>query len=103
MSRPLADALARYPRVSLTRVPTPLDRVTRIGEQIGLDLYLKRDDLTDLAMGGDKPRKLEFVLGAAARARRSTAARASAHSSQQQCELARQRAAGHWKQELVGD
>jgi D-cysteine desulfhydrase family pyridoxal phosphate-dependent enzyme len=65
MSRPLADALARYPRVSLTRVPTPLDRVTRVGEQIGLDLYLKRDDLTDLAMGGDKPRKLEYEVARA--------------------------------------
>ncbi len=65
MSRSLAAALEQYPRVPLTRTPTPLDRLTRVGDEIGLDLYLKRDDLTDLAMGGDKPRKLEYEVARA--------------------------------------
>ena len=58
-------ALARYPRETLTRTPTPLDRLPHAGAQLGLDLYLKRDDLTDLALGGDKPRKLEYEVAKA--------------------------------------
>ena len=58
-------ALARYPRETLTRTPTPLDRLPQAGARLGLDLYLKRDDLTDLALGGDKPRKLEYEVAKA--------------------------------------
>ncbi|MEE2637149.1 MAG: D-cysteine desulfhydrase family protein [Acidobacteriota bacterium] len=61
----IEDALARYPRETLTRCPTPLDHVPRVGTKIGLDLYLKRDDLTDLTLGGDKPRKLEYEVAQA--------------------------------------
>ena len=59
------DALARYPREILTRTPTPLDRLRHAGARLGLDLHLKRDDLTDLALGGDKPRKLEYEVAKA--------------------------------------
>ena len=58
-------ALARYPRETLTRTPTPLDRLPHAGARVGADLYLKRDDLTDLALGGDKPRKLEYEVAKA--------------------------------------
>ena len=58
-------ALARYPREPLTRTPTPVDRLPHAGARLGLDLYLKRDDLTDLALGGDKPRKLEYEVAKA--------------------------------------
>ena len=61
----LAGAVRRYPRVALTRLPTPLQTLSRLSERTGLDVWIKRDDLTDLALGGDKPRKLEFELGAA--------------------------------------
>lgn len=56
------EALARHPREILTRAPTPLHRMVHAGARLGLDLWLKRDDLTDLALGGDKPRKLEYEL-----------------------------------------
>jgi D-cysteine desulfhydrase len=65
MDSTIDEALARYPREPLTRTPTPLDHLHHVGPRLGLDLYLKRDDLTDLALGGDKPRKLEYELAQA--------------------------------------
>ena len=59
----IAEALAHYPRVELTRTPTPLDFLAHVSEKLGTNLYIKRDDLTDLTLGGDKPRKLEYELG----------------------------------------
>jgi D-cysteine desulfhydrase len=61
----LEDALARYPRVTLTRLPTPLHRLDTLSDELRLNIYMKRDDLTDLTFGGDKPRKLEYELAAA--------------------------------------
>jgi 1-aminocyclopropane-1-carboxylate deaminase/D-cysteine desulfhydrase-like pyridoxal-dependent ACC family enzyme len=65
MPTAIEDALARYPREILTRTPTPLDRLPHAGARLELDLHLKRDDLTDLALGGDKPRKLEYEVAKA--------------------------------------
>lgn len=55
--------LARFPRVRLAHLPTPLERLPRLSEALGLDLWIKRDDCTGLAGGGNKTRKLEFLLG----------------------------------------
>jgi 1-aminocyclopropane-1-carboxylate deaminase/D-cysteine desulfhydrase-like pyridoxal-dependent ACC family enzyme len=62
--RQLEDALASLPRVSLASVrPTPLEPLARLSAQLGgPDLYIKRDDLTGLALGGNKTRMLEFSL-----------------------------------------
>ena len=65
MQTAIDQALARYPRETFTRTPTPLDHLSHAGARLGLDLYLKRDDLTDLALGGDKPRKLEYEVAKA--------------------------------------
>jgi D-cysteine desulfhydrase len=55
-----------YPeRVSLARVPTPLERLERAGERLGVELLVKRDDLTGAELGGNKVRKLEFLLAEA--------------------------------------
>jgi D-cysteine desulfhydrase family pyridoxal phosphate-dependent enzyme len=54
------DAL---PRVRLAHLPTPLDRCPRLSEALGgVDLWIKRDDLTGLAFGGNKTRQLEFLF-----------------------------------------
>ena len=58
----IADALKQYPRETLTRTPTPLDFLKNTSRNLDLRFYLKRDDLTDLALGGDKPRKLEYEI-----------------------------------------
>ena len=69
----LADALGGMPRVPLALLPTPLERAPRLGRAIGLpSLHVKRDDLTGLALGGNKARQLEYLLGEA-RAKHATA------------------------------
>ncbi len=53
----------RFPRYRLISLPTPLERAERLGRELGLELYVKRDDVMELALGGNKARKLEFILG----------------------------------------
>jgi len=65
MNPSIAEALGRYPRETFTRRPTPLDYLPHLSKKLGVELYLKRDDLTDLALGGDKPRKLEYEIAQA--------------------------------------
>jgi L-cysteate sulfo-lyase len=55
--------LARFARVRLAHLPTPLEPLPRLSEALGVDLWVKRDDCTGLAGGGNKTRKLEFLLG----------------------------------------
>ncbi len=55
------------PRLSLAHLPTPLEPLSRLGEALGLRLWIKRDDQTGLAGGGNKTRKLEFLLAEALR------------------------------------
>jgi len=58
--------LSRFPRVPLSRQPTPIEPLPRLSAHLGGPrLYVKRDDLTGLGLGGNKLRKLEFLLGEA--------------------------------------
>ncbi len=61
----LARRLASFPRAALLGGATPLERLEHLGDRLGIEIWLKRDDLTPVALGGDKPRKLEFELGRA--------------------------------------
>jgi D-cysteine desulfhydrase len=56
-------------RSPLAHLPTPLEPLARIGRSAGLDLLVKRDDLTGLELSGNKVRKLEFLLADAIEAR----------------------------------
>src|SRR4051812_42213992 len=58
-------ALATRPRVRLAPLPTPLQRARRLGDALGVELWIKRDDIGSLGLAGNKVRKLEFALGAA--------------------------------------
>lgn len=49
-------------RVSLIQTPTPLHKLERLSEMLSADLWIKRDDLTGFAGGGNKGRKLEFLI-----------------------------------------
>ena len=49
-------------KVSFLHTPTPLERLPCISEELGLDFYIKRDDLTGLGVGGNNLRKLEYLL-----------------------------------------
>ncbi len=59
----LADVVASEARYRLAYLPTPLERMQRLTEFLGGPrLWVKRDDLTGLGLGGNKVRKLEFVM-----------------------------------------
>ncbi|MDJ0711107.1 MAG: D-cysteine desulfhydrase [Woeseiaceae bacterium] len=58
--------LANFPRVSLAHLPTPLELLPRLSEYLGgPEIWVKRDDCTGLATGGNKTRKLEFSMAQA--------------------------------------
>ncbi len=58
--------LGRFPRVNLCHQPTPIESLPRLSGHLGgPNLYVKRDDCTGLATGGNKTRKLEFLVGEA--------------------------------------
>lgn len=58
--------LSDFPRVSLAHLPTPLEFLPRLSEHLGgPEIFVKRDDCTGLATGGNKTRKLEFSMGEA--------------------------------------
>ena len=58
--------LDNFPRVRLAHLPTPLEFLPRLSEELGgPEIWVKRDDCTGLATGGNKTRKLEFSMGAA--------------------------------------
>jgi len=55
--------LAKFPRTRLGHFPTPLEYMKNLSEHlVGPDIYVKRDDCTGLASGGNKTRKLEFLI-----------------------------------------
>lgn len=55
--------LTLFPRVHITHGPTPLEFMPRLTEALGgPNLYIKRDDCTGLGSGGNKTRKLEFLM-----------------------------------------
>src|SRR3954465_5353216 len=58
--------IEKLPRFALARLPTPVEALPRLSRELGgPELLIKRDDLTALALGGNKTRKLEFLIGKA--------------------------------------
>ncbi|MDI3336843.1 D-cysteine desulfhydrase [Defluviimonas aestuarii] len=58
--------LARFPRHFLAHLPTPLERLDRLSKELGgPEIWIKRDDCTGLSTGGNKTRKLEFLMAEA--------------------------------------
>jgi L-cysteate sulfo-lyase len=58
--------LARFPRVRLFPTPTPLERLANLSRHLGgPEIWIKRDDCTVVATGGNKVRKLEWLVGEA--------------------------------------
>jgi D-cysteine desulfhydrase len=53
------------PRTPLATLPTPLVPAPRLSDAVGVEVWIKRDDLTGLLLGGNKARKLEFLCGEA--------------------------------------
>lgn len=63
-AREIVERLGRFRRVGLIHLPTPFRKLERLSAALGGPaIYVKRDDLTGLAFGGNKSRKLEFIVG----------------------------------------
>jgi len=66
MTKRIGDArslLKKIPKVKLGFFPTPLQRLDRLSEELGVEIYLKRDDFTGISQfGGNKIRKLEYLM-----------------------------------------
>ena len=60
------------PRAELVVDATPIERLTHLSDQLGVELLVKRDDLAGTTFGGNKSRQLEFYLGAAIAANADT-------------------------------
>ncbi len=59
----LKDITTEYPRSGLCHLPTPLERMPNLSRKLGgVNLFIKRDDQTGLAFGGNKSRKLDFIM-----------------------------------------
>lgn len=55
--------VSKFPRIHLAHLPTPLEPLTNLSKHLGgPEIYIKRDDCTGLAGGGNKTRKLEFLV-----------------------------------------
>ena len=61
MTPEILNAIAP-PRLDLARTPTPLEFLPRTSRAAGVEIYVKRDDLTGMELSGNKIRKLEFIL-----------------------------------------
>ena len=60
------NLLTTLPRVDLGFFPTPLYKLEKLSQNLGINLYIKRDDFTGKNLfGGNKTRKLEFLIGKA--------------------------------------
>jgi len=58
--------LARFPRLHFAHLPTPLEFMPRLTAELGgPEIWIKRDDCTGLSTGGNKTRKLEFLMAEA--------------------------------------
>lgn len=59
----MVDIFSNTPRVTLAHTPTPLEALPNLTKALGgPDIWIKRDDCTGFALGGNKVRKLEFLM-----------------------------------------
>jgi D-cysteine desulfhydrase family pyridoxal phosphate-dependent enzyme len=59
----IVAALGNFDRARLLERPTPLQDAPRLSEELGVRVLIKRDDLSEVGLGGNKLRKLEFLIG----------------------------------------
>ena len=55
-------AVKSFPKIPLGVFPTPIQKLSNISALLGTNVYIKRDDLTGLGLGGNKTRKLEYLM-----------------------------------------
>ena len=65
MSIDVKRRIRKFPRERIAMLPTPIHRLDRLSAQLNADIWIVRDDMTGIAFGGNKVRKLEFLLAEA--------------------------------------
>lgn len=66
MKQNMQQLLSAVPVKKLSFLPTPLQKLENLSAHLGVNLYMKRDDMTGMSQfGGNKIRKLEYLLGQA--------------------------------------
>ena len=61
----LENALRRHPRMAMAHLPTKIERMSNMSDEMELELFVKRDDCTGIGFGGNKVRQLEYYFGVA--------------------------------------
>ena len=54
--------ITQFPRIPFAVLPTPRYKLEAISREYGKNIYIKRDDMIGVALGGNKVRKLEFLI-----------------------------------------
>jgi L-cysteate sulfo-lyase len=92
----VSEALSKLPRVQLAHLPTPLEAMENLSKKLGGPrLFVKRDDCTGVAMGGNKARQADFYFGEAVQNGADTAVTTGAIQSNH----ARQKWLGNFEQQ----
>ena len=65
-----ADGCDGIGKVGLIKFPSPIHQLESVSEDYGCNIYVKRDDLIGVGLGGNKVRKLEYLLADALRKKR---------------------------------
>ncbi len=72
MKSSIADCLAAHPRANLIKIPAIIHRLPRLSSLLKKEIYILRDDLTGFGLGGNKTRKVDFLIGDALAKRATT-------------------------------
>jgi 1-aminocyclopropane-1-carboxylate deaminase/D-cysteine desulfhydrase-like pyridoxal-dependent ACC family enzyme len=59
----IPNLLEKYPRANLLQIPAIIHKLPRLSSRVGHDIYILRDDLTGFALGGNKTRKVDYLVG----------------------------------------
>lgn len=63
----IQQILNKYPNAKISITPTPIYKLSRLSSHVGCNIYIMREDLTGFAIGGNKNRKLDYLIGDALR------------------------------------
>lgn len=59
----IQQVLDKFPNAGISITPTPIYKLSRLSSQLGCNLHIMREDLTGFAIGGNKVRKLDYLIG----------------------------------------
>jgi 1-aminocyclopropane-1-carboxylate deaminase/D-cysteine desulfhydrase-like pyridoxal-dependent ACC family enzyme len=72
LTNSISDCLATHQRANLIQIPAIIHKLPRLSSRLGQEIYVLRDDLTGFGLGGNKTRKVDFLLGDALAKRATT-------------------------------